>query len=418
MSEPRDTRGPRRIAYLVSRFPKLTETFVLYEMLEVESQGTSIDLYPLQRERVRTMHAEAEPWMPRAHFTPALSWPIVMANLRTLVRRPRLYVTTLASLLASTWGSLRFWVGGLVFYPKAVYFAERMAADSIEHLHAHFANHPAAMAWVVHRLSGIPYSFTAHGSDLHCDRHMLKEKVQDAAFVIAISEYNRNVILAECGPSVGSKVLVIHCGVDLQAFRPVAAAPSQSQRVPSILSIGTLHEVKGQTYLIEACRLLAAKGLEFTCHFIGDGPDQDSLSRQVARAGLGARVTFHGRKTQEEVRALLSRADLVAVPSVPTSGGRREGIPVVLMEAMSCGIAVVASRLSGIPELVLDDSTGLLVEPRDANGLAEALERLLRDPNLRRRLGDAARAKVEREFDLRKNAAALTRRFLGAEVEA
>jgi len=109
---------------------------------------------------------------------------------------------------------------------------------------------------------------------------------------------------------------------------------------------------------------------------------------------------------------------LVAVPSVPTSGGRREGIPVVLMEAMSCGIAVVASRLSGIPELVLDDSTGLLVEPRDANGLAEALERLLRDPNLRRRLGDAARAKVEREFDLRKNAAALTRRFLGAEVEA
>lgn len=417
----RPKAGPRtaaerraRIAYVMSRFPKLTETFILYEMLAIEDEGARIELYPLQRQRGSEMHAEAVGWLQRAHFEPFLSWPIARANLQFLVHRPARYLTTLLLLLWRTWGSVRLFVGAMAFFPKAVYFARQMVADAVDHVHAHFASHPAAAAWVIHRLSGIPYSFTAHGSDLHRDRHMLKEKVAEAAFVVAISNYNREVILKECGPSAGTKVTVIHCGVDLRAFQPGSsgAGGDGCERPLTVFCIGTLHEVKGQSYLMEACRRLSDRGILLACHFVGDGPDRRELVRQAARAGIGDRVHFRGRLTQVEVRQALRGADVVAAPSVPTRSGRREGIPVALMEAMASGVPVVASRISGIPELVEDGETGLLVEPRDVEGLASALERLLQDGGLRRRLGAAGREKVEREFDLRKSAAILMRRFL------
>lgn len=404
-----------KIAYIMSQFPTLTETFVLYEMLAIEDEGARVELYPLRYQRGPKMHAEAVGWLARSHVEPYLSWSLASAHLHFLARRPIRYLTTLLLLLWRTWGSTRYFVGALAFFPKAVSFARRMAADRVDHLHAHFASHPAAVAWVIHRLSGIPFSFTAHGSDLHRDRHMLKDKVAEAAFVVAISNYNRGVILDECGPSAGAKVVVIHCGVDVRVFRPdsARAAGENRERPFTVLCVGTLHEVKGQSYLIEACRHLAAQGLAFACHFVGDGPDRRELAQQVARAGIGDRVHFRGRLTQEEVREALAGADVLTAPSVPTRSGRREGIPVALMEAMASGVPVVASRISGIPELVEDGESGLLVEPRDVEGLARALEQLLRDEGLRRRLGAAGRVKVEREFDLRKSAATLIRHFRG-----
>jgi glycosyltransferase involved in cell wall biosynthesis len=398
------------IAYVMSRFPELTETFVLYEMQAIENQGAKVELYPLRFQRGTKMHAEAAGWMERADSEPLLSWPILRANLQLLTHRPGRYVATLLGLLRGTWGSPRYLAGGLACFPKAVWFARRMAADRVDHVHAHFASHPAAAAWVIHRLCGIPYSFTAHGSDLHRDRHMLRDKVKDAAFVVAISNYNRDVILAECGSGAAVKVKVIHCGVDTRLFRPGHTAGAEGRL--RVVCIGTLHEVKGQTYLLEACRALAERGVPFTCQLVGDGPDRPALARLAEQAGIGDRVHFHGRLTQDEVRQVLRQADVVVAPSVPTRSGRREGIPVALMEAMASGVPVVASRLSGIPELVEDDQAGLLVEPRDVEGLAGALERLFRDPELRRRLGAGGRQKVEREFDLEGSAHSLMHRFL------
>jgi glycosyltransferase involved in cell wall biosynthesis len=209
-------------------------------------------------------------------------------------------------------------------------------------------------------------------------------------------------------------MIVIHCGVDTQVFQPRLADAVLERRTGlfTILCIGTLHEVKGQTYLIEACRLLQERGIEdFACHFIGDGPDMSDLVEQVKQGGLADRVHFHGRLTRQEIAELLHTADLVVTPSVPTSNGRREGIPVVLMEAMGSGVPVVASRLSGIPELVEDGRSGLLVAPSDVPALADALERLYNDPDLQRRFSVAGRDKVVREFDLYKNAAILARYF-------
>jgi len=179
-----------------------------------------------------------------------------------------------------------------------------------------------------------------------------------------------------------------------------------------IVCVGTLHEVKGQAYLIEACRQLQLRGFDFVCHFVGDGPDKKSLTELVEKAVLSERVCFDGRLTRDEIASLLLDADVLIAPSVPTPDGRREGIPVVLMEAMGSSVPVIASQLSGIPELVNDQLTGLLVPPKDATSLADALERYLKDSELRQRLGHAGREKVVEEFELNKNAARLALHFL------
>jgi glycosyltransferase involved in cell wall biosynthesis len=395
----------------MSRFPKLTETFVLFEMGAVESQGVEVALYPLRFERSATVHAEAARWIERGHFGPLLSPAVAADNLLFLIRRPARYLGALATLVRSTFGSPRYLAGGLIFFPRAVVFARQMEREGIEHVHAHFASHPAAVAWVIHRLTGIPYSFTAHGSDLHCDRHMLRQKVSEAAFTVTISEFNRRVIEEECGPASTARVDIIHCGVDTRAFQPPTTADRDPARAPMVLCVGTLHEVKGQAYLLEACRILADRGLRFECHLVGDGPDQPKLERLAQRLGIAGRLVFRGRMTQTDVRVLMRSAAVVVAPSVPTRDGRREGIPVALMEAMASGRPVVASRLSGIPELVEHGVSGLLAEPRDARGLADAIGQILADPDLGERYGWAGRAMIEQEFDLEGTAARLAKRF-------
>jgi predicted ATP-grasp superfamily ATP-dependent carboligase/glycosyltransferase involved in cell wall biosynthesis len=407
------TNSAIKIAYIMSRFPKLTETFVLYEILAMEQLGHEVEIYPLLRERQNVMHPEAAQIVQRANYQPFLSWPIVAAQFYFLLRKPARYFGTLIALLRGTWGSFNFFLGALGIFPKTVYFAQCMAAEGVTHIHAHFASHPAAAAFVIHRLVGIPYSFTAHGSDLHRDRTMLREKVADAAFVVAISDYNRQLILAECGEEYANQTQVIHCGVDTDVFLPHSDSTSgrNSTSPLNILCVGTLHEVKGQIYLLDACRLLADNGVDFACHFVGDGPDRATLTRRASEAGLKERVHFHGQRTRDEIAQLLHKADIVVAPSVPTRDGRREGIPIVLMEAMASGLPVIASGISGIPELVEHGINGLLVPPRDVFALFQALE-LLTTPQLRKQFGHAGREKVREEFDLHKNARMLAQRFV------
>jgi colanic acid/amylovoran biosynthesis glycosyltransferase len=407
--EAEGDRPRLKVAYVMSRFPKLSETFVLGEILAVEEKGVDVELFPLLRERAEVMHPEAAALCERARFQPLLSLPILRSQLHFLRRAPRKYVRTLWALLRGTWGSANYFVGALGIFPKVVHNARLMEAEDIAHVHCHFSNHPAAAGFVIHRPTGIPYSFTAHGFDLHVDRHMLCEKVGEAAFVVTVSEYNRRLIVEECGERACARVAVVHCGVDTEFFRSrTTAAPEQPF---SILCVGTLHEVKGQGYLVEACRLLAESGADVACTLVGDGPDRAALMEQIAGSGLEGRVTIAGRRTRAEVAELLGRTHVLVSPSVPTAEGKREGIPVVLMEAMASGVPVVASGISGIPELVEDGKTGLLVPPRDPSALATAVRRLHDDPALRERLALAGREMVEREFDVRKNAGELVRRF-------
>lgn len=416
-----DEREPK-VAYIMSRFPKLTETFILFEMLAMRERGIEIEVYPLLRHHADVIHPEAGQFVEQAHYLPFISPAIVQANLRYLRRKPRAYLSTLWDLLRGTWGSLRYFSGALAIFPKSVYFAAHMTAAGVSHIHAHFASHPAAAAYVIHRLTDIPFSFTAHGSDIHRDRTMLPEKVAKAAFVVPISNFNKAVIVDACDGRFAEKMKVIHCGVDTQHFHPQDEERNgeipqgiTSNRPLTLCCIGTLHEVKGQQFLLEACRILKEREVNLRCHFIGDGPDREALAKQSVEAGISNWVHFHGQQPRTEVARLLEGADVVVAPSAPSSDGRREGIPVALMEAMASGVPVVASRLTGIPELVDDGVNGLLTPPGDAMALADALERLWLEPSLRRCLGRAAREKVLAEFDLHTNAAILARHF-NAEV--
>jgi len=404
---------PVKVAYIMSRFPKLTETFILYEMLAVKKEGAQVEVYPLLREKTKEMHPEAVPFVQAAHFQPFISWPIIQANIHFLVHKPGPYLGALWTLLKANWGSFRFLLGALGIFPKSALFARQMKAEKINHVHAHFASHPAAAAFIIHRLVGIPYSFTAHGSDLHRDRHMLREKVAEASFVVAISDYNKELIVSECQGNYREKVEVIHCGVDMDVFqnRSRQMNHNSGEKPFSILCVGTLHEVKGQAYLIQACGQLRDKGIDFECHFVGDGPDRNALVQLASSLSISEKVHFHGQQKQAKIAQMLQDVDVLVAPSVPTSDGRREGIPVVLIEAMSSGVPVIASRISGIPELVIDGSTGLLVPYRDVNELANALQRYYQDPELRERLGQSGRKKVTDEFDLYKNAASLVERI-------
>lgn len=411
------SKHPLKVAYIMSRFPKLTETFILYEMIAVEKEGVQVEVYPLQREKTEEMHPEAVPFVQRAHFYPFISLPILQANLSFLFRKPGVYLGTLWTLLRTNFGSIRFLAGALIFFPKSVLFARQMQAQNIDHVHAHFASHPAAVGYMIHRLVGIPYSFTAHGSDLHRDRHMLCEKVADAAFVAAISKYNKELIVSECRGNYRDKVKVIHCGVNTSVFQVRSGKTSHGmgKQAFTIVCVGTLHEVKGQSYLIQACRELKDRGIDFRCHFVGGGPDREALTKLAGDLGIQEKVCFHGQQKQAAIAQLLQDADVLVAPSVPTSDGRREGIPVVLIEAMSSGVPVIASNLSGIPELVIDGQTGLLVDPRDVKGLVDALEHYFRDPEIRERLGNSGRNKVIEEFDLYKNAVNLVQHIRSEE---
>ena len=416
--EDRGSGSPVRVAYVMSRFPKLTETFVLDEMIAVERHGAQVELFPLLRERTDQVHAEAVPWIPRAHYLPFLSPAILASNATMIVRRPRRYLGALAAMLRGTARSWNFLLGGIGIFPKVVHAARQMERLDVRHVHCHFANHPALAGFLIHRLTGIPFSFTAHGSDLNVDRTMLPQKIREAAFAVTISETNRRLIETTCGGSVANLV-VLHVGIDGRRFAPRARRPADDGadgRVrpgPRILCIGTLHEVKGQRHLIAAARILAEGGRTFELSFVGDGPDRAELEALAAEVAPSGKVAFLGQLTRDRIVELLADADLLVAPSVPTASGKREGIPVVLIEAMASGVAVVASHLSGIPELVEDGETGLTVTPGDAAGLASAIGSLLDDPDRRAALAVAGRRRVETEFDLDRNAARLVGMFRG-----
>ncbi|MEW4565565.1 glycosyltransferase family 4 protein [Bremerella sp. JC770] len=406
------------VAYIMSRFPKLTETFVLYEILAAQRVGVPVEVYPLRREKCATMHKEAEPIVAKAHFSPWLSIAIVLANLQFLLRKPLTYLGTWFTLVRANLGSIRYLAGAILYFPKSVWMAHDMQRRGVTHVHAHFCSHPAATAYIIHRLTAIPYSFTAHGTDLHCDRHMLLEKVAAASSVIGISDYNRNLILEECGQQFSSKVHVIHCGVDTDKFTP-RDTPTDFDRGNGpmiLLCIGTLHEVKGQTYLIQACAKLRQMSLDVQCHFIGGGPDMQMLKSQCEELGIAEHVIFWGPQTRDQIVEHLAHADALVTPSVLTKSGQREGIPVVLMEGMASGVPCIGSNLSGIPEL-LGGNCGLLPNPRDVDSIVESIQALYQDAKLRRELATNGRRRVEQEFDLVQNAEKLIGEFQLSSLE-
>ncbi len=387
------------IAYMMSRFPKITETFILTEMIAVEAEGIDVEVYPLLREDTSVIHAEAQPYVDRAHFEPFMSFGIFKANMAAILRQPLAYLSTFFGAVWGVRSSRNFVIGTLGIFPKAVKMALDMQRDDVTHIHAHFANHPAMAAMIIHRLTGIPYSFTGHGSDLHVDQTYLSEKLHRAAFAVTISRYNVDFMCEHAGEWARHKIKMIHCGIDTAMFQP---APSQDTAQPfTILMVAALREVKGHSVLMAACEHLKEKGLDFRCHLIGDGELRKDIQTYIDARGLTGQVSLLGPQPRDVVATAMKEADVIVLPSIMGSRGDREGIPVVLMEAMATGKPVVSTQQSGIPELVEDGVSGFLCPAGDAEALAEALITLAEDAELRNTMGKAGRSYVEQHFNIR-----------------
>lgn len=390
------TSAPPTVAYLVSRFPHVSETFIVREINALEAEGRlRVELGSLFPPVDATVHDAARSWIDR------LSRPSAVEAARDLgwwaLRRPLRLATTVAAVVATHRHSPRILVRAVATVPLAAAHARRLRSQAVEHVHAHYATYPALAAWICRRLAGLGYSFTAHAHDLYVDQSMLDRKVADAAFVVTVSEFNRR-LLVERGADP-ARVELVHCGIDPRAYayrprRPPASGPVRA------LCVASLQEYKGHAVLLEA--LASAPELaRVELDLVGGGGLQGALERRVRELGLADRVRFHGSVPEEEVRDFMARADLLVLPSIVARDGQMEGLPVVLMEALACGLCPVATRLSGIPEIVEDGITGLLAEPGDPVSLRRALERAVAGADFD---AGAGRALVEAEFDVHRSA--------------
>lgn len=376
------------IAVLVSRFPLVTETFILREIIELERLGQPVRLVPMIRENPAVVHEAARPWLERALFT------------RWRIRVPWRTIPLLLRLLAGTITRPATFLRTLALFPKAVWLARQLEREGIAHLHAHFATHPATMALIISSLTGIPFSFTVHAHDIQLDRSLLRWKLREARFVRSISEYNRR-FLEQLYPEARGKIDVIHAGVPLPAdVRPLPAEPR-------ILCVAAHKPYKGLPVLIEACRILRREGVAFHCDVVGDGPMRTSLEA-MNHDGV---VTLLGPRNENEVARMMDEAMMFVLPSIIAPDGQMEGIPVALMEALAHGRPTVTTRISGIPELVRDGENGLLVAPGDPLALARAMRTVLEDHEQARAMGASGREAVRREFELSRCTAQLLARF-------
>jgi len=386
------------IAVIISRFPLVTETFILREIVEMERQGQPVVLVPLLRERPAVVHREAAPWIRRAVYTPFLSLPIVAANVRMLYRRPWLYVSTLWQVAAGSVGSPNFFVRSLTLFPKAVYLAGRFEREGIQHVHAHYATHPTTVALVASALTGVTFSFTVHAHDIFVRRALLRRKLEAAAFVRSISRFNRAFLARHYPDALVRKVQVVHVGIDPEQYERAVDEPAAP---PHLLCVASLQPYKGIPVLLEAAALVRTRGVDFTCTIVGEGTMRPALEAQLRRLGLERVVTLAGARPQHEVALLMRTASVLVMPSIVAPDGQMEGIPVAVMEAMASRLPVVASSLSGIPEAVENGVTGVLAEPGDSADLARGIEAVLAAGHAATvEMGDRARAAIEHGFRL------------------
>lgn len=408
---PETAVDPRRLGYIVWRFPKLSETFVMREIEALERLGWRIDVFAHTRPAEAVRQPEAVRWLERMD-APDSFRAVAAANLAWLREAPRPLLSLYVLLIGQLWREPRELVRGVVALLRAAVWARRVRERGIMHVHAHFARHSAVAALAVAHLAGVTYSFTGHSHDVYRHPAMLATKVRRARFVAVVSALLRDRYIA---PQVGAgdlaRVHVVRCGVEVDAYSPTLC--DTARRPLNMLAVARLIEVKGLRYLIEACRILVERGYDLHCRIIGEGPLQADLQRRIAEAGLGERVELLGPRPHDEVRRALADASIFILPSIVMADGTMEGVPVSLMEAMALGVPVVATRTGAIPELV-GDHTGLLVEPADAEALAGAIACLADDAALARRLSVGARRYLADEFDLDANVARLDRLLLDA----
>jgi glycosyltransferase involved in cell wall biosynthesis len=391
--------GRPRLGYLLKAFPRVSETFIINEIIALERQGFDLHIYSMIHTRDRMRHRLVDQVRSPVTHLPDPLWrsllTVVGAHLWMLRRAPGRYVSTLLRVLALVELDL------LERFVQAPCLARLLERDDIGHVHAGFVHAPGSLAWLVFLLTGTPFSVATHAKDLyHSPPRVLRRKLADARVVFTCTRYNVDHLERLCGPA-GFRLRQVYHGTDLRRFR---FGPCALASPPLVLSVARLVEKKGLDDLIRACAVLRDRGRSFQCRIIGGGVLRPRLEELVCELGLEGRVTFQGALDQEEVIAAYPQAAVMVLPCIVTSDGDRDGIPNVLVEAAACGVPIVSTRVSGVPELITHGQTGLLVPPHNPAALAESVDAVLQSPSLRERVRANARTRVEEEFDVDRNA--------------
>lgn len=390
-----------RIGYLLAQFPVLSQTFVINELIELIDRGHEVYIFSLSQPKTKALHPEVERYglVERAYYLPGVpkltgdstessSWTGVLSNVYGgNTRRARL----LSEVFDRT---------------AAQRIARKVDELGLDVLHAHFYGLPSGMAALVSQKTGVPYTFTCHAVDIFVEPNadVMRRHMEAAAKVITVSEYNKRYLRRVTGVAEDRIEVVRACSIlDIFSFL------EKVEEEGSILSVGRLVEKKGLKYGLRAVTELVGEFPNLNYRIAGDGPLMADLKALVGMLGLEENVVLLGPVGHDAVRRELSRASVALLPCVEASNGDRDAIPVALQEAMCAGIPVVSTTLGSIPELVEDGRNGYLVPPCEVNGLTAALDRLLRDRMLRRRMGEDARTTIQERFNIHSEAEKLLR---------
>lgn len=395
-----------KVGYVLRKYPKLSETFVLNEMLELERQGHEVYVYSVRL-----------PDDPRYHpGVGALQAPVRYLGQSgdvDLFRAMAEGGSMLDEREEEFLGVWRYFMEAP--HPKALAWtrwALEVAADArangVDRLHAHFAGPAAMVAMLASRLAGIPFGFTCHAKDIYhheVERDRFVDLVEEADAVITVCDSNRRFIEDELLGRPANNLHTVYNGIDLEHFATLPVLRAGFER-PMVLGVGRLVEKKGFDVLIDAMKILQDTGRALPCVIAGDGTMRAELQTRIAEGGLQS-VELAGPVDQVGVRELFERSSMLVLPCVVGQDGNRDALPTVILEAMAMRKPVVSTPVAGIPEMVRDGIEGLIVPERDASALAEAIASLAADRERAARMGDAGRERVEEMFDLRRSVATL-----------
>jgi glycosyltransferase involved in cell wall biosynthesis len=396
----------REVLYLVRSFPRLSQTFILNELVQLQALGARLGVLSIVHADEERTHAQLDALHAPVTYLedlPSGRLDRLRDHAAVLARHPVRYARTALTHRRSAYRTEGYHslASGEAF-DLAVRTARavglhRPARAARTRLHAHFAHDPALLALLIHDLTGTAYSFTGHARDLiQIPDEALAERVARAEAVVTCCTMNVE-LLRSVEPAAAARIHLVHNGVDISAFRPVERPEHEQVRV---CSIGRLVDKKGFETLIDAVALARQAGADLALDLYGEGPLRAELQARIDGHGLGAMIVLCGERTQQQIHDLLPTYDVFALTPCVTDDGDRDGLPTVLVEAMACALPVVTTDVAGIPDLVEDGRNGLLGPERDPRWTADALQRLAGDAELRARLGAAARRTVEERFDL------------------